>query len=91
MAYEVIYHLDVPQKDLPGIPRNLRERIRTAIEERLIKDPVLTGKPLRQSLKGHRKMRVGDYRLIYRVDGSKIIILMIGHRKMVYSKIFGRM
>lgn len=90
MLYKVDYHPAVALDDLPSIPRNIRDRIRKAIETRLLPDPVMAGKPLRQSLKGHRKMRVGDYRVIYRVDSSKIIILKIGNRKEVYSRIFGR-
>jgi mRNA interferase RelE/StbE len=38
-------------------------------------------------LAGHREMRVGDYRVIYRVLGDAIIVLKIGHRKDVYGKV----
>jgi len=75
---------------LPGIPANIKETIRRAIEQRLIEEPILLGEPLRHSLKGHRKLRVGDYRIIYRISGRNIIILKIGHRKDVYAKIFQR-
>ena len=92
MSYEVEYHPEVKTKDLPEIPKNLQSRIRRAIEQRLVDDPVSAGKPLRQSLKGHRKTSVGDYRVIYRVDEvkSKIVVLIIGNRKEVYSKVFRR-
>ncbi len=90
MAYKLIYHPDIKKHDLPKIPQNIKESISKAIEERLLFDPVLFGQPLRQSLKGHRKLRVGDYRVIYRISGSEIIILKIGHRKEVYMKIFPR-
>ena len=92
MPLEVVYHPEIETKDLPGIPKNIQDRIRKAIEDRLLENSVSAGKPLRQSLKGHRKMRVGDYRVIYRVeeDANKIIILIIGNRKDVYSKIFKR-
>lgn len=91
MAYKIIYHPDIPKEDLTQIPKNMQEVIRRAIETRLIPDPYLAGEPLRQSLKGHRKLRVGDYRVIYRVQGNEIIILKIGHRKEVYSKVFSRL
>ncbi len=92
MLFEVEYHPQVKEKDLLAIPKNMRERIRKAIEVRLLGDPVSAGKPLRQSLKGHRKMRVGDYRVIYRVneDAKKIFIFIIGNRKEVYLKVFKR-
>ncbi|MEW6096323.1 MAG: type II toxin-antitoxin system RelE/ParE family toxin, partial [bacterium] len=41
-------------------------RIRKAIEQRLATDPVKYGEPLRRSLQGYRKLRVGDYRVIYK-------------------------
>ena len=90
MEYKLIYHPDVLKEDLQGIPANMKSRIRKAIETRLLKDPVMFGQPLRQSLKGHRKLRVGDWRVIYRVEHSNIIILMIGNRKDVYREVFRR-
>lgn len=91
MTYRIIYHPDIAKEDLPRIPQNIKDTIRRAIETRLIPEPYLTGEPLRQSLKGHRKLRVGDYRVIYRVQGDEIIVLKIGHRKEVYSKVFSRL
>jgi mRNA interferase RelE/StbE len=91
MVYKLFYHPEIQKEDLPKIPRNLKEIIRRAIEGRLVKDPFAYGEPLRQSLKGHRKLRVGDYRIIYKVKGEEIIILKIGHRKEVYIKVFPRL
>jgi len=90
MGVGLIYHPDVLKEDLRGIPANIKSRIRKAIETRLLKDPVMFGQPLRQSLKGHRKLRVGDWRVIYRVEHSTIVILMIGSRKDVYEEVFKR-
>ena len=86
MPFRILYHHLVVQEDLPRIPKNLQQRIRSAIENRLLTDPVSFGDPLRQSLQGHRKLRVGDYRIIYRIDGENVIILKIGHRKDIYTK-----
>jgi len=90
MQYRLSYHPDVLKEDMPGIPANIKTRIRKAIETRLLKDPALFGQPLRQSLKGHRKLRVGDWRVIYRVEHSDIIVLKIGNRRDVYQKVFRR-
>lgn len=61
--------------------------IKTAIESRLAVDPIGMGKPLRYSLKGHRRLRVSDYRIVYRIDMLKntVIIVAIKHRKYVYE------
>ena len=91
MTYKVIYHPDVLKEDLSTIPANIKKRIRKAIENRLFTEPILSGKPLRQSLKGHRRIRVGDWRIIYLVEGSTVIVLKVGNRKDVYQKVFRRL
>ena len=86
MSYGLLYHPTVLKEDLRKISSDQKSRIRNAIEKRLLTDPVLSGKPLRQSLKGHRKFRVGDRRIIYRIEKKSIIILKIGHRREVYER-----
>jgi mRNA interferase RelE/StbE len=90
MEYRLVYHPDV-KDDVRGIPANIKTRIRKAIEARLLTDPILAGQPLRQSLRGHRKLRVGDYRIIYRIEHFTIIILKIGNRKNVYQDVSRRL
>ncbi len=83
MEYHPVYHHEIPN-DPANIPTNIKQRIRKAIETRLLTDPINYGLPLRKSLQGHRKLRVGDYRIIYRIEGQQVIILKIGHRRDVY-------
>lgn len=85
MVYKLLYHPAV-LNDLRKIPFNAKHRIRETIENKLVGDPISFGKPLRQSLKGHRKFRVSDWRIIYRLDKDDIIILKIGHRREVYER-----
>jgi mRNA-degrading endonuclease RelE of RelBE toxin-antitoxin system len=35
---------------------------------------------------GQYRFRVGDYRAVFDIDGSRLIILMIEHRRDVYRK-----
>ena len=46
------------------------------------------GKPLRYSLKGHRRLRVSDYRIVYRIEAEKnsVLIIAIKHRKDIYEE-----
>lgn len=85
MNYTIHYHSEI-SKDIFSIPRNIQSRVRKAIEQRLLRDPIKYGEPLKRSLQGYRKIRVGDYRIIYRVQSHEIIVLKIGHRKEVYKK-----
>ncbi|MFC1808194.1 type II toxin-antitoxin system RelE/ParE family toxin [Candidatus Omnitrophota bacterium] len=85
MGFTLLHHPAVLKNDLSKIPADLKPKIRDAIELKLKKDPILAGKPLRSSLRGHRKFRYGDWRIIYRIDKKDIIILKIGHRREVYK------
>lgn len=85
MLFNILYHPDIARVDIPQLNANIRTRVRKAIEERLAVDPVHFGHPLRRSLKGYRKLRVGDYRVIYEIRGNDVRIYTIGHRKEVYE------
>jgi mRNA interferase RelE/StbE len=54
-----------------------KQRIKSAIETRLLTEPEKYSDPLRRTLKGYRKLRVGDYRIVLRVDKDVIYILGI--------------
>lgn len=84
--FNVAYHYLVVRDDIPRLPSEWKERVRRAIEERLMTYPDLYGKPLRRSLKGYRKLRVGDYRVIFRIEKNTVRILIIQHRSVVYSQ-----
>jgi len=44
------------------------------------------GKPLRYDLNGEWSIYVKPYRLIYKVEGDKLILLKFEHRKEVYER-----
>jgi len=64
--------------------RRAGEQIAKAID-RLASNPHL-GEFLKGEWKGYRKYRTGDYRIIYRVEHSRLVIYIvtIGDRKNVY-------
>lgn len=56
-------------------------RLLNAMDDRLAVDPSAYGAPLRKTLKGYWKLRVGDYRIVYRLAGRDALVLGIGNRK----------
>ena len=86
IIFEVVYHAKVAEEDIPRLSASWRGKIQNAIEEKLTTSPDFFGKPLRRSLKGFRKLRVGDYRVIFRIQGVKVLILAILHRSIVYGE-----
>ena len=90
MAFTVKYHPDVKNIDLPRVNVKMREHIRRAIESRLMTAPQEYGLPLRKSLRGYWKLRAGDYRVVFKVEGEVIYVLGIRHRKNIYEDVPGR-
>jgi mRNA interferase RelE/StbE len=90
VAFTVRYHPAVKEIDLPLINGKMRERIRRAIESRLMTAPQEYGLPLRKSLRGYWKLRVGDYRVVFKIEGEIVYILGMRHRKSIYEDVTGR-
>lgn len=86
MSYELRYHPQVKRSDLPELDRVAKERIRAAIEARLTRRPEYYSEPLRKTLKPYRKLRVGEYRVVFRVDEATVFILAVLHRKEAYQR-----
>ena len=87
MSFDIHYHELVVKEDIPRLSSEWRRKIKHAIENRLTTRPEVYGKSLRQSLKGYRKLRVGDYRVIFRIEGMAIKIFIIQHRSIIYKMI----
>ena len=83
MPYYLRYHADVRDKDLTKINRNIQKRIEVAIEKRLLVAPERYSVPLRRTLKGYRELRLGDYRIVLKLQDQEILILALCHRKEV--------
>ena len=75
MLYKIEY-LDDVYDQLAAIPRNIRESIVRAINERLTITPYRF-KPLVCNWKGYFRMRVGDYRVIYRFEDEKVTVVIV--------------
>jgi len=85
--YRVEYSKGV-LKDLKALPQTVQRKALEIVENALAKDPYI-GKPLSGPFKGLFKYRMGDYRIIYSVEGFRLIVfvLRIRHRKDVYRGI----
>jgi len=76
-------------KDMKALDRQTRRRIIEKIENDLAQNPIGKSATLEGSLKIYRKYRVGDWRVIFRLDmkKQKIHIRRISHRSRAYRKI----
>ncbi len=85
--YEIIYLESVVKDDIKKLGLSEKKRIKKVIEEKLMIDPIRFGKPLQYSLKGCRRLRFGDWRIIYKIEKEfqTILIVKIGHRREVHD------
>lgn len=75
-------------KEISALDGSIKRIIKKTIEDKLTTDPLKFGLPLRRSLAGLFKLRVGNYRIIYQVKKNEVVVLVvaIGHRKQVYEE-----
>lgn len=72
---------------LKALPKSAQKMLHKAIKERLEVDPIGIGKPLQYSWRGHRRIRISCYRVIYRIDAEKriVILVAIDFRRDIYD------
>ena len=83
MAYNIRYKRSV-EKDLARLGKTEARQILDKIEKELsshpYRYPILKG-----PFSGLRKMRMGDYRIIYAIMDKEVLILRIGNRREIYK------
>ena len=73
------------EKDVKKIKdKGLKEKLEKQIHK-ITNNPSF-GKPLRYDLKGEWTIYIKPYRLIYKVEGDKLLLLRFEHRGKVYKE-----
>lgn len=92
--WKVKIHKEVFKEDFKKINFHQRLQILKTIKKKLTLDPKSYGEPLRGEFKGYWKLRVEDFRIIYRIFEEKILVLVIkvGIRRdaQVYKELLSR-
>ena len=86
MAWQVEF-AERPRKALRKLDKQAATRIITALEAIAnLDDPRLRGKALTGTLSGLWRYRVGDYRIIVKIEEDRFVIIVIevAHRREVY-------
>jgi mRNA-degrading endonuclease RelE of RelBE toxin-antitoxin system len=67
------------------LPKAMKPRM-LRLTERLERWPDVSGaRPLSGKLAGRHRLRTGDYRLQFRIEGAAVVIEKIGHRDRFYD------
>jgi mRNA interferase RelE/StbE len=93
--WKVKIHRLVLSEDFKSISHPDQKIILRDINKKLSLDPQNYGKPLAGELKGYWRLRVGDYRVIYKVcrEVVEVLVIKVGIRRNseVYLNVFYRL
>ena len=82
------------EDDLASVGQGAARRIVNAIDKKLTTEPLNFGVPLSGNLGIFRKLRIGDYRVVYQVIQKQVVVyvLAVGPRrdKEVYKEAASR-
>ena len=86
MAY-VVEFLPSAARSLASLPKDVQNRLARRIDA-LGENPRPPGVKVLQGGEGFLRLRVGDYRVIYRIEERRVVVLIvkIGHRREVYRR-----
>lgn len=80
-----IEYKDSVRKDLKGLGRTQALRLVATVERKLKQTPV-SATPLSGEFQGLFRVRVGDFRAVYKETPRGFLVLRIAHRKEVYRR-----
>lgn len=86
----MIYRIELTQsarENCVRLPPAVKQRVKVAF--RFLCDNPHDGEPLRRELEGLWKFRVGRFRIVYRLESERRVILVVaaGARKGIYSRL----
>lgn len=74
------------ERALARVPESVAAAIVAFMLGPLLDDPARVGKPLQRELEGYRSARRGAYRVVYRIEDERglVVVVRIEHRADVY-------
>lgn len=86
VGYTLTFHPEVIKYDIPRLDAPVRRIARDTIRAKLCSHPEIYGAPLTGDLKGCWKLRIGNYRAVFRIRGRTVHIYAVMHRSIVYRE-----
>lgn len=84
MKYSLVY-THRAEKDIKKLDPQIRMRVGKALLN-LQSNPIGLSEMLTDPRIGTNRFRVGDYRIVFDISGSDVVVLRIGHRKEIYRR-----
>ncbi len=71
------------ERDIKKLDSNTKNRIGKALL-RYSEEPLKFAEKLSEPMLGGYRFRIGDYRVIFDIEGNEILVLRVGHRREIY-------
>jgi len=84
MNYNLVYTRRA-EKDIKKLDSSIKSRIGNALLK-LQDNPLLYSDKLSDPALGTYKFRIGDYRVIFDIEGNDVVVLRVGHRREIYKR-----
>ena len=72
-------------KDIERLEESVKRRLETALM-RYKEDPMKYAERISDPHLGSYRFRIGDYRVIFDLEGEEIVVLRVGHRRDIYRR-----
>ena len=84
MKYELVYTRRT-DRDIEKLEPNVKDRIGKTLL-RYSEEPLKFAEKLSDPILGEYRFRIGDYRVIFDLQGNEIVLLRVGHRREIYRR-----
>ncbi len=85
MSYRPVYTYRA-LRDIRRLKEDVKQRIGKALK-RYGEEPLKYASKLTDPAIGTYRFRIGDYRVIFDIEGEEIVVLRVGHRRDIYRKL----
>ena len=84
MKYELLY-TPRAERDIEKLEPRVKDRIGKTLL-RYTEEPLRFAEKLSDPILGEYRFRIGDYRVVFDIEGNEIVVLRVGHRREIYKK-----
>jgi len=84
VKYRLVY-THRASRDIRRLEENVKQRIGKALKE-YREEPLKYASKLTDPALGTYRFRIGDYRVIFDIEGEELVVLRVGHRRDIYRR-----
>ncbi len=85
MKYKLVY-TNRSSRDIRRLDEDVKRKIEKSLK-RYQEEPLKYASKLTDPALGTYRFKIGDYRVIFDIEGEEIVVLRAGHRKDIYRKL----